>query len=195
MTGKIVVIASSTGGPAALMQILPCLPKDFPYPVVVVQHIWPGFAGSLTDSLKEKCKLPVLAAAEGKQIDAGNIYVAPSEHHLMIKKIAAHHFFSYAGEEVKKSSARPSADILFGSLENCGYTDILAVVLTGMGSDGTEGILGLSSKKKVTVYAQDEESCVVYGMPAVVAEKFEGCEVVKLGEMADRIMEFAGGLT
>ena len=195
MIGKIVVIASSTGGPAALMQILPYLPKDFPYPVVVVQHIWPGFAGSLKDSIKEKCLLPVLAAGEGKQVEAGIIYVAPSEYHLMIKKTAACHIFSFAGEDVKRSSARPSADILFESLGNCGYSDVLAVVLTGMGSDGTEGILSLSSKKKVTVYAQDEESCVVYGMPAAVAEKFEGCEVVKLGEMAERIMEFAGGLT
>ena len=194
MTDTIVVIASSTGGPAALMQVLPKLPKDFPYPVVVVQHIWPGFAGSLKDSLKERCILPVAGAEEGGLIEAGHIYVAPSEHHIKIKKIPAkHHTFTYFDEETKKGSARPSADILLKSLETSGYSKVIAVILTGMGSDGTEGILELSTKKEVKVIAQDEASCVVYGMPGAIAEKFEDCEIVELEHIAERIVQLVNG--
>ncbi|MCR4813441.1 MAG: chemotaxis protein CheB [Lachnospiraceae bacterium] len=190
MSDTIVVIASSTGGPAALMQVLPHLPEDFPCPVVVVQHIWPGFSESLTDSLKEKCILPVHPATEGHLIENGNIYVAFSEHHIKIKKMPAHHHvFFYSEEETKRGSAKPSADILLESLADSGYANVLAVVLTGMGSDGTKGIIGLSKKKRVHVLAQDEESCVVYGMPGAVAEEYGDCEIVELSKMAGRISE------
>ena len=123
-------------------------------------------------------------------IEAGHIYVAPSEHHIKIKKIPAkHHTFTYLDEEAKKGSARPSADILLKSLKESGYSKVIAVVLTGMGSDGTEGILELATKKDVKVIAQDETSCVVYGMPGAIAEKFEGCEIVELEHIANRITE------
>ena len=186
----IVAIASSTGGPAALMHILPKLPKDFPYPVVVVQHIWPGFTTGLTDSLKEKCPLPVESAAEGERLLPGYIYVAPSEHHIKVKKMPAHHhIFEYADSEQKKGSARPCADILFESLGTSYYEKVICVVLTGMGNDATKGIQSLLEKKDYSVIVQDEESSVVYGMPGSVLENIPGCEVVELDRIAEHVME------
>ena len=186
----IVAIASSTGGPAALMRILPLLPKDFPYPVVVVQHIWPGFATGLAETMKEKCILPVRSAEDGEIVKAGNIYVSPSEYHIRVKKAPAHHHvFAFEEADSKKGSPRPSANRLFESLLDSNYDSVICVVLTGMGTDGTEGILKLSEKKEISVLVQDEESCVVYGMPGSILEKYKECEIVEIDRMADVICE------
>ena len=188
----LVVIASSTGGPGALSRILPKLPESFPLPVVVVQHIWPGFTAGLSDSLKEKCSLPVSEAGDGERVLPGHIYLAPSEYHITIKKIpAGHHAFDLKKDET--GGPRPKADILLQSLANSGYDRIIAVVLTGMGSDGTYGLLELSAKKNISLIVQDEASSVVYGMPGSARKAFENSTELPLDEIAEELINLSEG--
>ena len=184
---KIVCVASSTGGPAALMNLLPSLPEDFPVPVVVVQHIWSGFTTPLAEDLDKKCVLPVCLAEEGMTVTPGKIYIAPTGKHLKIRKVPAHHIFELS-DEGPRGGVRPSADVLFESLINSAYRQITAVVLTGMGTDATEGILKLSEKKKVDVIAQDEKTSVVFGMPGSIREKYPQCLVLPIDKIADELI-------
>ena len=186
-TGKngLICIASSTGGPAVLLQILPKLPADLCVPVIVVQHIWPGFTKGLADNLNEKCILPVSKAKDGEVILPGHIYIAPAEYHLLVKKIPAHHIFHL--QKAGEKEVRPRADVLFESLSDSAYPNITAVILTGMGTDATEGIKTLSAKKKVRIYAQNEKSCVVNGMPASIRRAFPDALSLPPEKIADSL--------
>ena len=188
-TGKakgLICIASSTGGPAVLFRILPKLPENLSVPVIVVQHIWPGFTKGLADNLNEKCRLPVSKAKDGEVILPGHIYVAPAEYHLLVKKIPAHHIFQLK-ETDNHGEVKPRADYLFESLADSAYDPVTAVVLTGMGNDGTQGITKLSEKKKVRIFVQDENSCVVNGMPASIRKAFPNSLVLPPEKIADSL--------
>lgn len=188
----IVVIAASTGGPAALLSLLPDFPADFPCPIVIVQHILPGFTEKLAVSLGEKCSLPVSIAENNEKVLPGHVYLAPDEKHLKIRKVpAAHHLFELTDEE-RRNGVKPSADYLLESLEKTTYSYAAVVVLTGMGDDATEGILHLSEKKKIKVLVQDEESAVVYGMPGSVLKNCPKAMVIPLRKMAGMLQYYIG---
>ena len=182
----LICIAASTGGPAVLMQILSKLPADLSVPVVVIQHIWPGFTKGLADTLNEKCALPVSKAADGETVLPGHIYIAPAEYHLFIKKIPGHHIFKLE-ESSEKAEVKPRADYLLESLTESTYDKITALVLTGMGSDATKGLMVLSRKKDVTIFTQNEESCAVYGMPGNVMKAFPEARIMTPDKMAEEL--------
>lgn len=165
-TLKIVGIAASTGGPAALVSALKTLPCDYSLPILVVQHITPGFAGSLAEWLDREVNLRVRLAQQGETVQPGTVYLAPDHYHMQIGErgeIILHNQPPHKG-------IRPSADYLFFSLANVYQEQAVGVILTGMGDDGVEGLVELHRQGGV-VLAQDEASSVVYGMPQAAAKQ------------------------
>lgn len=157
---KIVGIAASTGGPAALAAVLGALAPDFPLPILVVQHVTNGFALGLAEWLSTQTPLAVSLAGHGETPQPGTVLIAPDDYHLRVNL--------YGGVELSRESPyrglRPSANYLFASLAQVYGDRSLGIILTGMGDDGAEGLEALHLSGGLTL-AQDEASCVVYGMP------------------------------
>ena len=159
-TAQIVAIAASTGGPAVLQNILRKLPADFALPILVVQHIARGFVGGLAEWLAQGASLRVKVAEHAEPLRQRTVYIAPENHHLGVSQ----------GGLVLLSNApeiggfRPSATFMFRSVAGVYASQAAGVILTGMGRDGVDGLADIS-RAGGQVIAQDEESCVVYGMP------------------------------
>ena len=189
---KIVALACSTGGPKSLQQVIPVLPKSLDCGVVVVQHMPAGFTASLAQRLDEMRQVKVKEAAQGDIIKKGVVYIAPGGFHLKIVKAGTEYKIDL-NKEPAIEGLRPCANIMYESLENSDFDEITCVVLTGMGADGTKGIKGLvDKKKKIYVIAQDEDSCVVYGMPKAIAKTGLVNEVVPLNRIANSITKNVG---
>ena len=190
-TKKIVAIASSTGGPNALQRVIPFLPGDLDAPVMIVQHMPAGFTNSLAERLDTLSKLSVKEAKEGDQITKGNVYIAKGGQHMKYSKDrgAGHIVLS---DEPPREGVKPCANYMFESLVDSDYDEIVCVVLTGMGADGTAGIKELKKKKKVHVIAQEEHSCVVYGMPKAVVNNGLQNQIVELDKIAQEIVMCTG---
>ena len=178
---ELVAVGASTGGPAALATILRGLPAAIPVPVLVVQHITPGFDAALASWLDETTPLAVRLAADGQRPRPGEVVIAPAGAHLGL-----------SGDRVELRDGpplnghRPSATHLFASVARALGPHAVGVILTGMGSDGAAGLLELR-RTGGTVLAQDEASCVVPGMPAAAVAAGAVDQVVPLGELAARI--------
>lgn len=189
---KIVALACSTGGPKSLQQVIPVLPKNLDSGVVVVQHMPAGFTASLAQRLNEMSEIRVKEAEHGEIIKKGVVYIAPGGQHLKIVKSGSEYKIEL-NREPAIDGLRPCANIMYQSLENSDFDEITCVVLTGMGADGTKGIKGLVAKKKnIHVIAQDEDSCVVYGMPKAIAQTGLVDEVVTLNHIASSITKNVG---
>lgn len=179
---EIVVIGASTGGPLAVTEVLLKLPAHFPAPVVVVQHMPETFTQAFAERLNKQCALAVLEAKHGDVMVAGKVYIAPGgkqmlfDRHFGIKILAGDQRVSY----------RPSVDIAFASAANSFGSAVLGIVLTGMGADGREGAR-LLKKQNATIWAQDQKSCVIYGMPKAVVNANLADEVLPLSEISDRM--------
>jgi two-component system response regulator WspF len=171
----LVVIGSSTGGPDALAAVLSALPTGFPAAVVIVQHIAAEFAPSLVQWLAARCRLPVRTARNGDTPAAGIVLVAASNDHL---ELAPDLCLRYTTTPMDYPY-RPSVDVLFMSAGMVWPRSGIAVLLTGMGSDGAEGMSRLRALGWHTI-AQDESTCVVYGMPKAAAEKRAAVEMLPL---------------
>lgn len=189
---KIVALACSTGGPKALQSVIPYLPKNLNAPMVLVQHMPAGFTKSMADRLNEVSPIKVKEAEEGDILEKGNIYIAPGGKHMEVKKCPDGRHKIQLNEMPPIGGLRPCANITYDSLRNCGYDEVVCVVLTGMGADGTNGILSLAKSKPVYVIAQNAETCVVYGMPKAIAETGMVNEVVPLTEIAQTITKNVG---
>jgi two-component system chemotaxis response regulator CheB len=162
---RIVALAASTGGPAALGQILSSLPANFPVPIVVVQHMARGFLGGFASWLSGNCTLKVKLAAAGDPLKPSTVYVAGDDRHLGVTPD-----FRIKLDDCKAISGfRPSANYLFASVAAVYGASAVAVILTGMGQDGLDGLRQLRAAGG-RIIAQDEASCVVYGMPRAVIE-------------------------
>ena len=191
-TRKVVALACSTGGPKSLQQVIPMLPKNLDAGVVLVQHMPAGFTASLAARLNEISDINVKEGADGDVIQKGWVYIAPGGKHIKVVKKAAEYVIKL-NDEPPIDGLRPCANVMYKSLVQCNYDEITCVVLTGMGADGTEGIKALSAgKKKIHVIAQDEESCVVYGMPKAIAQTGLVDEVVPLNKIAETITKNVG---
>ncbi len=188
---KLVAIACSTGGPKALQQVIPFLPKDLNAPVLLVQHMPVGFTGSLAARLDEMSQLKVSEAVDGETVEKGHVYIAKGGYHMRLVKKGRDYCIEL-GSEPPRDSLRPCADIMYESLYDLDFDEIVCVVLTGMGSDGTRGIGKLGTKKNLYVIAQDEATSTVYGMPRMVKEAGITDEVVPLSSMADTIKKIVG---
>ncbi len=190
---KIVAIASSTGGPKALQEVIPRLPGNLKAPVLLVQHMPKGFTASLASRLDELSQVKVMEAREGQAIANGSVYIAPGGAHLKAGKSAGS-MKLHLTDEPTREGVKPCANYMFESLVDSGYDEVVCVVLTGMGCDGTAGIKELSKKQKVRVIAQNEESCTVYGMPRSIVDSGLADDVVPLSQIADQIIKNVGVL-
>lgn len=185
---KIVAIASSTGGPKSLQSVIPRLPAQLQAPVLLVQHMPKGFTASLADRLDCLGEMQVKEAAEGDELENGTVYLSMGGSHMNVKTTAAGKAVIHYSDEPSREGVKPCANYMYESLINCDYDEVICVVLTGMGADGTEGIKNLKSKKKVHVIAQDQETSVVYGMPRSVARAGLADQVVPLEQIAQEII-------
>lgn len=168
-TIELVFIGCSTGGPSALQKILPCFPKDFPIPVVVAQHMPPSFTKPLADRFDTLCNLRVREIQNGEEVTAGTIYIAPSGYQTRFKKREDGSILFVVDDQDEQALYKPSIDISLCSAAPIYHQRLLAVILTGMGTDGMHGC-GLVKKYNGTVLVEAKESCVVYGMPKAVYE-------------------------
>lgn len=166
---RMVLIGVSTGGPNALAQVLPSLPADLAVPILIVQHMPPLFTGYLAQSLNDKCRLRVKEAEDGEVATGGLAYIAPGGRHLKVQRSPEDKIVLCLSDEPPENNCRPAADVLFRSASIHFPGSCCVVIMTGMGRDGTLGMRLLKRQGAVTM-AQDEGSCVVYGMPKEAVE-------------------------
>ena len=162
-------IGSSTGGPPVLEKIVAALPADYPHPVVIAQHMPALFTKSMAERLDEMCRLEVRHAESGDELKRRTVYVAPGGHNIHIKKTGLARRRLIVNDEPQGAIYKPSVDALLGSAAEALGRRCLAVVLTGMGDDGLRGARLLHEKGGV-ILAQNQETCVVYGMPKAVTQ-------------------------
>ncbi|MCS6866558.1 MAG: chemotaxis-specific protein-glutamate methyltransferase CheB [Gemmataceae bacterium] len=179
----LVLLGASTGGPEALTHILSSFPKDFPAAVLISQHIGVDFAPGLVQQLATWCRLPVRAAKSGDAPNPGWVYVAVSNDHL---ELGPDRLLRYTAHP-RHCPYRPSIDVLFTSAAAHSARLGVAALLTGMGADGAAGLLRLRSVGWHTI-AQDEATCVVYGMPKAAMERRAAVEVLPLQHIGDSIV-------
>lgn len=189
---KIIALACSTGGPKALQSVIPRLPKDLDAAVLVVQHMPEGFTASLAQRLDELSDIRVKEAEHGEVLQKGTVYIAKggTQMRLMEKNKKVHTLSVTV--EAARNALKPCADIMYESLMKTSFDEVVCVVLTGMGADGTQGILQLEKTNKIYVIAQDEETCTVYGMPKSIAQVEAVDEVVPLESIALAITKHVG---
>ena len=170
LTGRrdIVAIASSTGGPMALSELIPKLPKKFPVPIVITQHMPKEFTGSFAKRLNESSEVEVVEGFDGLTLKPGRVVIAPGGSHLTV-------------------SVKPAANIMFLSIADEFGGNVLCVILTGMGRDGTDGAVALK-RKGAYVLAESQKTCVVYGMPKAAVEAGVVDEVLPLNEIPDAMV-------
>ncbi len=189
---KIVALACSTGGPKALQSVIPFLPKNLDAPIVLVQHMPAGFTKSMADRLNEISDISVKEAEKGEVLEKGTVYIAPGGKHMEVKKkVDGSHVIEF-NDMPPIGGLKPCANITYDSLSSTGFDEIVCVVLTGMGADGTNGILSLGKRKSIHVISQDANSCVVYGMPKAIYETGVVDEVVTLTDVAKTIIKNVG---
>jgi two-component system chemotaxis response regulator CheB len=167
----IVAIGVSTGGPRTLLDILPQLPPDFPSPIAIVQHMPPRFTAAFAQRLDEQCAVTVKEAHHHEPLQPGHVYIAPGGHHMRVA------WSTLRGEPVihlsdtpRDTLFRPSVDVLFESVANLYGRHAVGVLLTGMGTDGAEGMVRIRQAGGITI-AESEETAVVFGMPRAAIER------------------------
>lgn len=189
-TKKLIAIGSSTGGTKALEAILPVLPHNLPG-IVIVQHMPPVFTKSFADRLDKVCNVDVKEAENGDWIRPGQVLLAPGNYHMLVQKKGAKYY-----TRIKKGPPvhhhRPSVDVLFNSVAKSAGINATGVILTGMGSDGAKGLLAMKEEGAHTI-GQDENSCVVYGMPKVANELGAVSKVLPLSQIANAIVVHTKG--
>ncbi|MBJ6800985.1 protein-glutamate methylesterase/protein-glutamine glutaminase [Geomonas propionica] len=184
-TEKVVAVGSSTGGTEALKVLLSALPADCPA-ILVTQHMPETFTRTFAARLDSLCALAVKEAEHGERVLPGHAYIAPGNRHMMLSRSGANYTIAL-GDGPPVSRHRPSVDVLFRSAANCAADNSLGIILTGMGDDGAAGMLEMHNAGARTL-AQDEESCVVFGMPREAIAHGGVDEVVPLSEMAGRLL-------
>lgn len=184
----VVGIGVSTGGPNALSEVIPLLPRELPVPVLLVQHMPPLFTASLAEHLNNRSPLSIREARDGEPIVPGSVLIAPGGKHMVVRRRMEEGTAPIVGlnENPPENSCRPSVDVLFRSLAAQYDGNMLAVVMTGMGNDGCEGVRAMK-RRGCHCITQTEESCVVYGMPMAVDEAGLSDEQVPLNQIAHRI--------
>jgi two-component system chemotaxis response regulator CheB len=187
---EVVVIGVSTGGPNALKEVIPRLTTALNVPVLIVQHMPPLFTASLADSLDRKSALAVREAQEGDPLLANTVLIAPGGKHMVIRSdpnaSGGPGFVVALNENPPEQNCRPSVNVLFRSVSTYFGGKILAVVMTGMGEDGCEGVRAMKRQGCICL-TQEESTCVVYGMPRAVDEAGLSDERVPLSQLAERI--------
>lgn len=183
---KLVVIGTSTGGPQALQAVITRLPANLPCGVVVVQHMPAGFTKSLAERLNSISEIAVKEAEQDEIIRPGQVYIAPGDYHLRIFPAGGERKIVLS-QEPRVGNLRPTVNYMYESAAQFGR-DLVSVIMTGMGSDGCEGMKKIKATGGYSI-AQNEETCVVYGMPRAVVEAGLADEVIPLNKIAEAIVE------
>lgn len=187
-----IVIGTSTGGPRALQHVLPLMPKNIPASILIVQHMPPGFTKSLAERLNNMSNITVKEAEDDEKVLPGHAYIAPGNYHLEIKTKPNSDVFIKLSQEEPVSGHRPSVDALFKSVANNIDENIIAVIMTGMGADGSNGVKELKNNTDCYVIAQDEDTSVVYGMPKSAVNMGVVDDIVPLHEITNYILKKLG---
>jgi two-component system chemotaxis response regulator CheB len=183
-TEKLVIIGASTGGTEALKDVLMAMPADSPG-ILITQHMPAAFTSAFANRLDRLCRITVKEARDGDRVLPGHAYIAPGDRHLLLDRSGANYITRIAdGPPVSRH--RPSVDVLFRSAANCGGKNCTGVILTGMGDDGATGMLEMKQAGAHTI-AQDEASCVVFGMPKEAIARGGVDEIAPLSEIPRRI--------
>jgi len=178
---QLTVIGASTGGPIAIEKVLKSLPENYSLPILLIQHMPASFTGAFAERLDKVCAINVKEAEDGDQLKPGTAYIAPGGKQMCLKKNGRGSIISIEDGPVA-TTYKPSVDVTFNSIAEAYRGRVLAVVLTGMGSDGCNGAKMLR-EKGATVWAQDEASCVVYGMPMAVVKENLADKVMSVDEI------------
>lgn len=188
---KLIAIGSSTGGVESLLKVFKDLTDDLP-PILITQHIPYGFSKSFAERLNSNSRLTVDEATDGMILEKGHAYLAPGNMHLTVEKGTGGVYKTKLLDTVKVSHHRPSVDVLFRSVNNVVGSGAMAIMMTGMGDDGSIAMKELFDNGAYTV-AQNQESCVVFGMPAKAIQKGAVKDIVHLDDIASYIIDFAKG--
>lgn len=182
---NVVAIGASTGGTEALRTVLESMPPDAPG-MAVVQHMPEGFTAAFAQRLNQICRIEVKEAVNGDRITAGRALIAPGNRHITVRRNGAQYVVEVSDGPLV-SRHRPSVDVLFRSVAQCAGANAVGVIMTGMGNDGAEGLLEMRQAGAYTI-AQDETSCVVFGMPKEAIERGAVDRVVNLSGIATAIL-------
>ncbi|MGB8061655.1 MAG: chemotaxis response regulator protein-glutamate methylesterase [Candidatus Sulfotelmatobacter sp.] len=182
----IVAIGISTGGPNALAEVIPQLPRGFPVPVVVVQHMPPLFTKLLAERLASRSALLVHEGQDGKALEPGHAWIAPGDHHMTVARRGTGVVLNL-NQDPPENSCRPAVDVLFRSVAHVYGPRVLGVVMTGMGSDGARGALRIREEGG-EMLVQDEASSVVWGMPGAVVSAGAADKICPLPEISQEIV-------
>jgi two-component system chemotaxis response regulator CheB len=187
---QVLVIGCSTGGPQALLQFFTQLPKPFPAPILIVQHMPPKFTALLAASIRDTTGHDCREARSGDEVISGRVLLAPGDFHMVVQRnLDAKGFRVELNQNPPENWCRPAVDPLFRSAADCFGSQILALVLTGMGEDGRRGCEQVHAKGGA-IYVQDEASSVVWGMPGAVAKAGLARELLPISELVSRATQF-----
>ena len=184
-TEKLIIVGASTGGTEAIRELLMPLPPDAPA-VLVAQHMPPGFTKSFAQRLDTLCRIAVKEAEHGERVLPGHAYIAPGHSHLLLARSGAN-YIAHLSDEPPVNRHRPSVDVLFRSAAQHAGKNAIGVILTGMGRDGAAGLFDMHRAGAYTL-AQDEASCIVFGMPREAIALGAADEVAPLAEMSRRVL-------
>lgn len=185
---KLVALGTSTGGPKALQTLLCALPANFPAAIAIVQHMPAGFTKSLAQRLDSLCAINVTEAEDGQIIEPGTAYIAPGGFHFEVQ-MSGGKMRVHLHQAEPRSGHRPSVDVLFESVSRLTNVDKWAIIMTGMGSDGTKGLKLMKETGHVTSIIEDESSCVVFGMPRAAIQAGLADNVVPLEKIAETLQK------
>ncbi|WP_322010932.1 chemotaxis response regulator protein-glutamate methylesterase [Paraburkholderia sp. J12] len=184
-TEKLIIVGASTGGTEAIREVLTPLPPDAPA-VLIAQHMPPGFTKSFAQRLNGLCRITVKEAEHGERVLPGHAYIAPGHAHLLLARSGAN-YIAHLSDEPPVNRHRPSVDVLFRSAATHAGKNAIGVILTGMGRDGAAGLLEMRNAGAYTL-AQDEASCIVFGMPREAIALGAADDISPLADMSRRVM-------
>ncbi len=187
--GSLVILGTSTGGPVALQKVLTQLPAHFPFPILLVQHMPEAFTGAFAQRLDQQCQIRVREAQDGDRLRPGLALLAPGGRQMMVDSRNGGQVRILPGDE--RLNYKPSVDITFGSAARHYAGKVLGIVLTGMGADGREGAR-LLKQQGCQIWAQNEQSCVIYGMPHAVVQAQLADQILDLSEIGACLIKVAG---
>lgn len=189
VTNRVIAVGASTGGTEALREFLSAMPLDCPG-IVIVQHMPEIFTRAFANRLNEDCAIEVREAADGDEIRPGRALIAPGNHHLIVQGNSSHYRVQVTDGPLV-SRHRPSVDVLFRSVANAVGSSAVGIILTGMGNDGAQGLLEMRNRGAATI-AQDESSCVVFGMPKEAIARGAALAVVPLRHISNTALMMSG---